>query len=462
KIEIIPHGTPDVAFVEPDEARAALGFAGRSVILTFGLLSPSKGIEVMIDAMPAILRSRADALYVVLGATHPNLVRDQGEIYRESLQARARALGISDHVVFMNRFVDQPTLLRFIAMCDVYVTPYLNEAQMTSGTLAYSFGLGKAVVSTPYWHAQELLAEGRGILVPFGDAAALGREIAALLTDDPRRMAMRQRAYTSSRPMIWPKIAEGYLAAFDQARLAHRIRIIARRARREQCRPAVTAMEQPAVQIGHFLSLCDDTGLFQHALYCVPDRSHGYCTDDNARALLLACALGGPGEKSLPEPLTNRFAGFIQHAWNPDVKRFRNFMSFDRCWLEEQGAEDTHGRALWALGQCTLSDQNASRRRWATALFAETLPSVERLRSPRAWCFSLLGLDAYCAALPRNADADRLRRLLADKLIDLLAAVETDDWQWFEEGLAYDNARLPQALIATGQSLGIRSYLDAV
>ncbi len=211
KIEVIPHGTPDVAFVEPDEAKTTFGFSGRSVILTFGLLSPSKGIEVMIDAMPAILRSRPDAVYVVLGATHPNLVRDQGEAYREGLVARVRALGLADHVVFLDQFVDQATLLGFISMCDVYVTPYLNEAQMTSGTLAYSFGLGKAIVSTPYWHARELLADGRGILVPFGDAAAVGREISALLTDDARRSAMRQRAYASSRPMTWPRIAERYL-----------------------------------------------------------------------------------------------------------------------------------------------------------------------------------------------------------------------------------------------------------
>jgi glycosyltransferase involved in cell wall biosynthesis len=208
KIEVIPHGIPDVAFVAPDAAKTRLGFAGRSVILTFGLLSPNKGIEVMIDAMPSILKRRADAVYVVLGATHPNLVREKGEAYRKSLMARVRELGVEDHVVFLDQFVDQPTLLEFISMCDVYVTPYLNEAQMTSGTLAYSFGLGKPVVSTPYWHACELLADGRGVLIPFGDAAATGREIAELLTDYPRRQAMRKRAYAVSRSMTWQRTAE--------------------------------------------------------------------------------------------------------------------------------------------------------------------------------------------------------------------------------------------------------------
>jgi glycosyltransferase involved in cell wall biosynthesis len=458
KIEVIPHGTPDVAFVEPDAAKATFGFAGRPVILTFGLLSPSKGIEVMIDAMPAILKRRPDAVYVVLGATHPNLVRDQGEAYREGLMARVSALGITDHVVFLDQFVDQPTLLGFISMCDVYVTPYLNEAQMTSGTLAYSFGLGKAVVSTPYWHARELLADGRGILVPFGDATAVGDEIAALLTDDARRSAMRRRAYASSRSMTWARIAERYLAAFESARRNHRLRMIVRQ---DTSEPARDSQTQPAMQLGHFLSLCDDTGLFQHALHCVADRSHGYCTDDNARALLVACALGKRGEQRLPEPLTSRFAAFVQHAWNRDTKRFRNFLGFDRRWLEDLGSEDSHGRALWALGECAHSGLNPSLQRWAASLFAEAMPTVQNFRSPRAWSFTLLGLDAYCAAIPEDSNARRLRSLLADRLIAIMAAVETEDWVWFEEGLAYDNARLPQALIVTGRSTGTLAYVNA-
>ncbi len=233
KIEVIAHGIPDFPFVEPDAAKARLGYGGRSVILTFGLLSPSKGIEVMIDAMPSILKRRPDAVYVVLGATHPNLVRDQGEAYRKSLMTRVRALGVEDHVVFLDQFVDQATLLEFISMCDVYVTPYLNEAQMTSGTLAYSFGLGKPVVSTPYWHARELLADGHGALVPFGDAAGTGSAIAQLLTDDPRRQAMRERAYAASRPMTWQRTAERYMTVFEKARRGHRL-IVARKAGRHR------------------------------------------------------------------------------------------------------------------------------------------------------------------------------------------------------------------------------------
>lgn len=457
KIEVIAHGIPEFAFVEPDEAKAKRGFSGRAVILTFGLLSHNKGIEVMIDAMPAILRSRPDAVYVVLGATHPNLIRDQGEAYRESLVARVRELGIDKHVVFLDQFVDQPTLLDFISMCDVYVTPYLNETQMTSGTLAYSFGLGKAVVSTPYWHARELLADGRGILVPFGDAAAIGNEIAKLLTNAVLRQAMRKRAYSSSRPMTWERTAERYVSTFEGAGRRHRLKTIARSDTSTLLRDS---RAPPEMRIDHLLSMCDDTGLFQHAVHCVPDRSHGYCVDDNARALLLACALNIPGEERLPEVLTARFAGFVQHAWNPNTRRFRNFMGFNRSWLEDQGSEDSHGRTLWALGACSLTDANLSRRTWAAALFAEAVGSVDAFHSPRAWAFVLLGLDGYCTAVPGDLGAADLRLRLADRLIAIFDAVETQDWVWFEEGLAYDNARLSQALILTGMATKRAVYLD--
>jgi glycosyltransferase involved in cell wall biosynthesis len=384
KIEVIAHGIPDFPFLETNHAKTKFGFSEKTVILTFGLLSPSKGIETVLDAMPGIIRSCPNAVYVILGATHPNLVRAQGEAYRSSLTARVRELGIEDHVAFFNQFVGQATLLDFISMCDVYATPYLNEAQMTSGTLSYSFGLGKAVVSTPYWRARELLDDGRGILVPFGDSRATGSEITALRT-------------------------------------------------------------------GHLLSMCDSTGLLQHAVHSVPDRAHGYCVDDNARALLLSSALTTLGEGRLPEPMTAQFAAFIQHAWNPDTHRFRNFMSYDQRWLETQGSEDSHGRTLWALGVCARGDSDASRRRWAAALFKAALPAVEHFLSPRA--FTLLGLDAYCALVVGDLAAGRMRELLAVRLADAFETTESKDWCWFEDVLAYDNARLAQALVVRGTAL---------
>lgn len=458
KIEIIAHGIPDFPFRETHHAKAKFGFSGKTVILTFGLLSPNKGIETVIDAMPEIIKSRPNAVYVILGATHPNLVRDKGEAYRESLTARVQELGIEDHVVFFNRFVDQATLLDFISMCDVYATPYLNEAQMTSGTLAYSFGLGKAVVSTPYWHAKELLSDGRGILVPFGDAKAVGAEIAGLLTNDVRRHAMRKRAYAASRSMTWAQTAKRYLAVFEAVR--------------ERARPETSPTADPIpswskgfavpeLRIEHFLSLCDNTGMLQHAVHGVADRAHGYCVDDNARALLFSTALASSGETKLSETLTARFAAFIQHAWNPDTRRFRNFMSYERRWLEPSGSEDSHGRTLWALAECARKDTDPSRRSWAAALFNTALPAVEAFGSPRAWAFALLGLDAFCTQAGGHLVADRMRTLLAERLMAALAAAESTDWIWFEDVLAYDNARLPQALIQTGLTTGTSAYVEA-
>jgi len=438
---VIPHGIPDFPFLESHHAKTKFGFSGKTVVLTFGLLSPSKGIETVIDAMPAIVESCPNAVYVVLGATHPNLVRHQGEAYRDSLNARVRELGMEDHVVFFNQFVDQATLLDFISMCDVYTTPYLNEAQMTSGTLAYSFGLGKAVVSTPYWHARELLEDGRGILVAFGDAKAIGSEVAALLCNDVRRHAMRKRAYAASRSMTWAQTAKRYLATFELSRETRR------------SAPAGRSDALPELRVGHFLSMCDSTGLLQHAIHSTPDRAHGYCVDDNARALLLSSSLATSDEAPLFEPLTVRFAAFLQHAWNPDTHRFRNFMSYDRRWLEAQGSEDSHGRALWALGECARCDPDASRRTWAAALFKTALPTTEHFRSPRAWAFTLLGLDAYCAVVVGDLTASRLREHFSDRLVSAFHATETEDWLWFEDVLAYDNARLPQALLLTGAAL---------
>lgn len=462
KIEIIPHGIPDFPFVEPTHAKAKLGFANKSVILTFGLLAPSKGIETVIDAMPGIIASCPSAVYVVLGASHPNLVRDRGEAYRESLMRHARDLGVVDHVVFLNQFVDQATLLDHISMCDVYVTPYLNEAQMTSGTLAYSFGLGKAVVSTPYWHAQELLADGRGVLVPFGDAVATGTEILSLLTNEVRRHSMRKRAYASSRSMIWAQTAKDYLSVFGAAQaIGRHIGGLPRVASAQIGMERRRLDDVPELEMGHLLAMCDSTGLLQHAVHSVPDRSHGYCVDDNARALLLTSMLKGPDKLRLPEVLTARFAAFVQHAWNHDTQRFRNFMSYERKWLEDVGSEDSHGRTLWALAQCSIADTDPSRRSWAANLFKTALPPVERFSSPRAWAFALLAINASGNPAGLDETTKRLRELLADRLLSLLASNKQGDWHWFENVLSYDNARLPQALIVTGLATGSRAYTDA-
>jgi hypothetical protein len=311
--------------------------------------------------------------------------------------------------------------------------------------------------STPYWHAKELLSDGRGVLVPFGDAKALSTEVSGLLTNDVRRQAMRKRAYAASRSMTWVQTAKRHLTVVETAL--------------EYVRPGIPSPISaiisaskgpiiPEMRIGHFLSLCDSTGVIQHSVHSVPNRSHGYCVDDNARALLFSCALTKCGKTQFSEIVTARFAAFIQHAWNPDTRRFRNFMSYDRQWLEESGSEDSHGRTLWALAECACEDANPSRRRWAAALFKTALPAVETFSSPRAWAFSLLALDAYCTLVGADRFANRLRRLVAERLMSLFSATATKDWLWFEDVLAYDNARLSQALIQTGLTTRTPSYVE--
>ncbi|HZG28462.1 MAG TPA: glycosyltransferase family 4 protein [Ensifer sp.] len=456
KIDVIPHGIPDRPFHDPETAKVARGYAGRPLILTFGLLSPNKGIETVIDAMPAVLRQNPETLYIVLGATHPTLLRQQGEAYRDSLRQRAESLGVEDSVQFLNDFVDLPTLLDFISMCDVYVTPYLDEAQMTSGTLAYSFGMGSAVVSTPYWHARELLKDGRGLLVPFGDATATGKAIADLLGDDDARMAMRRRAYDAGRTMIWSHVAKLYLDSMASGCEASRPKLVSDLPSLRMKLP----LQRAPLRLGHFHAMCDDTGIFQHAVYSVPDRSHGYCVDDNARALLLSSLMSAAGIAGIGDRMTGSFAAFVAHAWNRDTGRFRNFMGFDRRWLESEGSEDSHGRTLWALGACTLSDADAPRRRWASALFARAMSVTLTFNSPRARAFTLLGFNDYCRANPNDHHASMLRVRHAESLMDLERRVSHGDRHWFEEGLSYENARLSQALILTGLATNVFAFVE--
>jgi len=452
KIDLIAHGIPDTPFVEPDLYKEQFGVEGRPVALTFGLLSPNKGIEHMLRAMPEILEEFPDFVYIVLGATHPDLVRDQGERYRLSLERLARDLGIKTNVIFYNRFVELNQLTEFIRAADVYVTPYLNPAQITSGTLAYSFGCGKAIVSTPYWHAEELLAGGLGVLVPFADPRSLAREICGLLRDGPRRLAMCKRAYGLGREMIWQRSAQHYIATFQRARLVRQnqpFKPLAVRTLAEQ------QAELPAWRLDHLDRLTDSTGVFQHATYTIPNFAEGYCTDDNARALLLTVLLDELG-KDGPEVqrVAMTSAAFLQAGFDRDRKRFRNFMSYDRRWIEEVGSEDCQGRAIWALGACVGRSRRSDFPAWAASHFELALTPVAEMSSPRAWAFSLLGVHEYLRRFSGDRVCGQARDALTALLVGLYERTATTDWPWFEDILSYDNARLPHALIASSRDGG--------
>jgi glycosyltransferase involved in cell wall biosynthesis len=452
KIDVIPHGIPDMPFVDPNFYKDQFGVEGRAVALTFGLLSPNKGIEHVLKALPEVIREYPNFVYIILGATHPNLVRDQGERYRRRLERMAEDLGITEHVIFYNRFVELNELRAFLGAADIYITPYLNPAQITSGALAYAFGCGKAVISTPYWHAEELLADGRGVLVPFGDSTAIAREIRSLWQDEARRHAMRKKAYLLGREMIWSHVAHVYVTAFQQARRADEnvpIRPLAIRTLAEQ------DAELPDFRLDHLLRLTDSTGIFQHACYSIPRFEEGYCTDDNARALLLTVMLEELGmDTPAIERAATTYAAFVRAAFDPERRRFRNFMSFDRRWLEEVGSDDSHGRALWALGACVGGSRRRNFQVWAAQMFDRALPTVADMTAPRAWAFTLLGIHEYLRRWSGDRLVNQVRETLMGRLLNLYERSATDAWHWFEPVLSYDNARLAQALIVCGRAHG--------
>ncbi len=449
RIDLIPHGIPDMPFVDPNFYKDQFGVEGRRVLLTFGLLSPGKGIENVIRALPGVVRDFPDLVYIVLGATHPNLLREQGETYRLSLERLASDLGVQKHVIFYNRFVELQELKEFLGAADVYITPYLNPAQITSGTLAYAFGCGKAVISTPYWHAQELLAEGRGVLVPYRDSAAIADALRSLLTDELQRHAMRKNAYRLGREMTWSQVAHLFRVSFEKARKAPASNGVARLALKtlEQDR-----LQLPVLRLNHLQRLSDSTGVFQHATYSIPNFAHGYCTDDNARALQLTVMLEETGDlTNTVRGLASSYAGFLNYAFVPETGRFRNFMSFDRQWLDDSGSDDCLGRALLALGSCVGRSQREDLRRWALELFDRALPAVADTTSPRAWAQALIAIHEYFRQFSGDRTVNRMRDLLTDRLLAEFVTASTPDWVWFEKILSYDNARLSHALLLSGK-----------
>jgi len=457
QVDLIAHGIPNVPDTDQSVLKEQFNVEDKAVALTFGLLSPGKGIECVLQAIPEIVAKFPDFIYLVLGATHPSLIREQGERYRISLERMAKELGISKHVSFYNRFVELEELTEFIGAADLYITPYLNVQQAVSGTLAYAFGCGQAVISTPYWHAEELLADGRGVLVPFADSSAIAREVIGLLGDDERRLAMRAQAHALGRSMTWDHVSGRYVDSFQ-------------RARNERGQPrkplAVRTLDEqplalPKMQLNHLQHLSDSTGIVQHAIYSIPDHSHGYCTDDNARALILTVLLEEAGKDS-PEvhSLASRYAAFLNHAFNRETGRFRNFMSFDRCWLEDDGSDDSQGRSLWALGTCIGRSRRAGLIAWARELFQRTLPICENTSSPRTWALGILGIHEYLRRYSGDRTAVAMSQQLGNRLVGMYERTATDDWPWFEDIVTYNNAKISQSLIAHGRGCDDPRALD--
>lgn len=457
KIDVIPHGVPDVPFVDPAFYKDRFGVEGRTVLLTFGLLSANKGIENVIMALPEVLAEHPNVVYVILGATHPHVKRHEGEIYRMSLERLAREKGVAGHVIFFNRFVTLEELVEFIGAADIYITPYLSREQIVSGTLAYTVGAGKAVISTPYWYAEELLAEDRGVLVPFRDPIALAEQVNALLEDEAGRHAMRKRAYLFGREMIWPRVAQRYMESFERSR-AERRNFIYRGF-------AVKALDKspselPPLKLDHMRRMTDETGILQHAIFNVPNYHEGYTTDDNARALIVGVLLEELGNGEAFE-LVSRYLAFIWYAFNTDDGYFRNFLDYRRRWLEERGSEDSHGRALWALGTVLGRSNTAAFQGIAGRLFEQALPAVFRMTSPRAWAFVLIGIREYLERFGGDRVANQAREELAGRLLQLYQHLRSDNWLWYEDRLTYCNAVLPHAMLVSGQGMSNQAMIEA-
>ena len=453
KIILIPHGIPDLPFVDSSYYKHKFGMEDRTTILTFGLLNRNKGIENMLKALPAIVEADPSVLYIVLGATHPEVMRHDGEEYRFSLQQIVEELGLQDHVLFYNQFVAVDHLYRFLCATDIYVTPYLNREQITSGTLAFAVGTGKVVVSTPYWAAEELLADERGCLVPFNNPKALADTIIKILGDKTLAFSFRQKAYDYGRKITWPLIGKQYWQLFEKELKGATVTNI-----REK-KKVSTRRKIPEPSLEHISRISDDTGLLQHAQFDFPDRKHGYCTDDNARALIAMIQYYNQYNDPQARELLNRYLSFVLHAQKLDGT-FHNFMSYDRRWLEPEPAHDALGRSVWALGSALCDSFFREMVPLLKARFYSCLPHVGAL-SPRGKAASILGMAAYLTRFGRDNHVQELLILMADSLLGLYQSCRESNWQWFEPILSYENAILPQGLYAAYSRTGTKTYLQA-
>ncbi len=452
KVSLIHHGVPNVPFVDPNYYKDKFGVEGRLVLLTFGLLNRNKGIEMVLEALPEIVARHPEVVYIVLGATHPVVKRKEGEEYRLFLQRRVQQLGLEEHVLFFNRYVELSELCEFIGACDIYITPYQSKEQVVSGTLAYAIGMGKAVISTPYYYAEELLAENRGRLVEFGDVRGLQQALLELIENEPLRHQMRKRAYEFGRQMIWPEVGKQYLALFEQISAYAPAKAITL-----SLRKAFSAgYELPEIKLDHLIRLTDDTGLIQHATYGIPDRRYGYSTDDVGRALVVTLLHHHQFGDEAALPLAVRYLSFLHYAQLPDG-RFHNFMDYTRRFTDDVGSEDTLGRALWGLGAAIAYSPNEGMRALAREMFERAFPQLA-LKHPRAIAYAICGLYNFLLRYDGAAQVRRRLTELATQLLELYVQNRAEDWLWFQDALTYGNAKIPQALLLAYRATGEEEF----
>ncbi len=447
KIQVIEHGVPDTEIPELNPVKQTVPFKNRRVLLTFGLISRNKGLETVVKALPAIVAKNPDVMYVILGNTHPGVIKNSGEEYRNHLKDLAAKFNVSDNLAFINKFVSEEELMNYLGAADVYVTPYHNEAQITSGTLSYAVGAGAAVVSTPYWHATELLADNRGKLFDFKDSEALAEIVNELFEHDVVLNELKQNAYEYGLNLRWPKVGAEYIKVAEEACLTYDFsdKILKN--------SIVDPEIMPEFSLTHVRTLTDDTGIVQHAKFGIPNLKEGYCLDDNARALIMALMAYQQDKNKETFELLPVYLSYI-HYMQRDDGNFRNFLSFNRQYLDEVGSEDSFGRTVWALGYLIECAASNSYREFAIEMFRKSVPHFKTLEHLRGMSNTIIGLSFYLKVFPTDEGLVNELIRLTEPLIVAYENHHSDDWQWFEDRMTYDNAILPLALLHSSEITG--------
>jgi glycosyltransferase involved in cell wall biosynthesis len=441
KIQLIEHGVPNLEPKQDNPVKQSLAFKNKKVLFTFGLIGRNKGLETVIKALPEIVAKNPDVMYVILGTTHPGVIRNSGEEYRESLKKLARELNVEDNLTFINKFVSEEQLYDYLTACDMYITPYLNEAQITSGTLSYAIGAGAAVISTPYWHAQELLADDRGYLFDFKDADALAKIVNDLFDDKDRLNTIKANAYEYGIHLRWPTTGEVFVDVLQEA-------IYKSLAEKEGLgKQIIDPDAMPSFSLSHIQRLTDDTGIVQHAKYGIPNLKEGYCLDDNSRALILGILAYQQNKSKTALELLPIYLSYIQYM-QCENGNFRNFLSFTREYLDEVGTEDSFGRTIWSLGYLINNAPNNSYREFARELFDKSVPHFKDLKHLRGIANTMIGLANFLKANSSNEHIKEQFDALATSLKNAYKTNKKGHWHWFEEKMTYDNAILPLALLS--------------
>ncbi len=449
KINIIEHGVPDFEELIKEKPVRPQKWKGKKIIITFGLLNRNKGIETVIRALPEVVKKHPEVLYVVLGKTHPNVVKQHGEEYRENLKRITKQLNVETHVEFLDQFVSEKDLAVILSLADIYITPYLNKEQITSGTLSYALGAGLAVVSTPYWHAEEILANDNGRFFDFHDCQGLARVLNDLLDDEAAIKDLQEKSKQNSSHNRWPVVGVQY----------HDLLINVTKNAIQYLQEIKSTPEIPSFSFKAVERLTTQTGILQHAQGVVPYYKEGYSLDDNARAVLVSQMANSRFHNEKYQDFLIKYLAFLLLMHREDGT-VNNMLSYYNQIIDAKLSEDTYGRTVWALGYVVKATNNDSVFRVAHELFHSLIQNTSHLNHSRGLANTILGLYHYIRKFPDQIDQISNLTMLADKLCEHYEAHSISRWNWFDAEVTYDNGLLPAALYFAFQITHNKRYLD--